>query len=104
MPAAYGPLGYGGTRYSPLHFLLHAELWRLLGDFRSSGHLLNAFEMALLLGGVYWLLRRLGVDSLLAFACAGLVLTSEAAQICLHGFPADTARDEDQYVFLPRRC
>lgn len=86
----YGPMGYGGTRYSPLHFVLYAELWKLWGDFRRSGYLLAAVETFLLLAGVYWLLRRLGVDRLLAFCCAALVLTSEAVELCLHGFHADT--------------
>jgi len=86
----YGPMGYGGTRYSPLHFVLYAELWKLAGDFRVSGYLLSALATALLLAGVYALLRRLAVDRLLAFSCASLVLTCEAVQLCLHGFHADT--------------
>jgi len=85
----YGPLGYGGTRYHPLQFVLHAELWKLTGDFRSSGHWLAVAEAALLLAGLYWLLRRVGVDRTLAFGCAALVLTSESLQLCLHGFHAD---------------
>jgi len=35
--AASGPLGYGGTRFFPLYFCLHAAGARLLGGWRLPG-------------------------------------------------------------------
>jgi len=86
----FGPDGYGGTRYQPLRFVLHAELWRLTGDFRSSGYALNALTALVLLGGVYHLQRKLGAARSMAFLCSGLLLTTDSLQLGLLGFHPDT--------------
>src|SRR5207302_8172729 len=34
----YGELGYGGTRYMPAFFVLHAGLWKTFASWRVAGH------------------------------------------------------------------
>jgi len=85
----YGPLGYGGTRYFPLVFVLHAGLMKLGGGPILTGHLLCLASTLALLAGVYALLRSLGVDKLLA-ACSSLfVLCSESTQLALLAIRGD---------------
>jgi hypothetical protein len=72
----FGPLGYGGTRFFPLCFSLHAAGIRLSGGWRASGYFLSAFSVLLLLAGIFYLLRRLGADRWLA---SGGVLVALAA-------------------------
>src|SRR5512146_2166594 len=79
----YGPLGYGGTRYFPLAFVLHAGLMTLGGGPIFTGRLLASASTLALLAGVYGLLRRLGVDKLLAGCSALFVLCSESTQLAL---------------------
>ena len=70
---SYRPLvgegGYGGTRYFPLHFLLHAALIKWGEDPVNSGYFLAIASAVALLFGVYFLLRGLGTPRRLAF-CA----------------------------------
>src|SRR5208283_4156690 len=63
-----GPGGYGGTRYFPLYFVLHAALLKLGIPVLLSAYLLSAAAVFLLLLGVFYLLRGLGVEPWLA-AC-----------------------------------
>lgn len=79
----YGPLGFGGTRYFPLFFVLHAGLAELAGDLITTGRLLSVASTMALLAGVYALLRRLGVDRLLAGCSALFLLCSESTQLAL---------------------
>lgn len=79
----YGPLGYGGTRYFPLVFVLHAGLMKLGGGLILTGFLLSFASTLALLAGVYALLRRLGVDKLLAGCSSLFVLCSESTQLAL---------------------
>ncbi len=76
----YGPLGYGGTRYAPLVFILLAGLMSVARDPRLAGYALSLLSVVLLLGGVYALMRALGVDRLLAVGCTILVLAPQSGQ------------------------
>ncbi len=72
----YRPLlserGYGGTRYMPLHFVLHATLIQAGASPIAAGYILTLFAAALLTAGVYVLMRRLGVGR--AVAAPGCLL------------------------------
>jgi len=75
-----GPEGIGGARYFPLSFSLHALAIRMTGDTVWSGFAVAACAMALLMGGVYALARRIGATKTLACACAAFVLVARPAQ------------------------
>src|SRR5829696_6198507 len=51
--ALVGPDGYGGTRFFPLHVVLHAALMKLGAAPLSSGYVLSAAAAAALMIGVY---------------------------------------------------
>ena len=70
----YGPEGYGGTRYFPLYFVLHALLMKLGVPVLLGAYLLSAAAMVSLLAGVFYLLRGLGVEPWLAACSAATVL------------------------------
>jgi hypothetical protein len=80
---AFGPLGYGGTRFFPLYFSLHAALIKVFGGWRATGYLLSAASIILLLAGLYSLLRRLGVDRWLAAGGVMALLAASSAQDAL---------------------
>lgn len=72
----YRPLisdgGYGGTRYFPLHFVLHGLLIKLGLSPLVAGHALSIAALIALLCGAYALLRCLRVPA--AFAGPGAIL------------------------------
>jgi hypothetical protein len=76
----YGPLGYGGTRYAPLVFILLAGLMGVARDPRLAGYALSLLSGILLLSGVYALMRSLGARRVVAASCAILVLAPQAGQ------------------------
>jgi hypothetical protein len=83
-------LGYGGTRYFPLHFVIHGCLIKLgLGPV-AAGHTIGIAAMAGLIVGTYLLLRNLGVSRGLAVPSATLVLASTSAQLALSGIRGDS--------------
>ena len=84
-----GPLGYGGTRYFPLFFVLYTAFVKLGGNVIVTGHLLSLVSIFGLLAGVYALLRRLGVDKLLAGCSSLLMLCSESTQLALLAIRGD---------------
>lgn len=84
-----GPLGYGGTRYFPLVFVLQAALMKLGGNPIVTGHLLSLASTIALMAGVYALLRRLAVGRLLASCSALLMLCSESTQLALLAIRGD---------------
>jgi len=85
----YSPLGYGGTRYFPLQFVVQAGLIKLGGNPIMTGHLLSLCATLALMAGIYFLLRRLGVDNLLSFCSSVFVLCSESTQLALHSIRGD---------------
>lgn len=78
--APFGPHGYGGTRFFPLYFCLHALGIRLFHGWRSSGYFLSATSVLLLLAAVFYLLRTLGANRWLAFAGSLTVLAGASVQ------------------------
>ena len=85
----YGPEGYGGTRYFPLYFVLHALLMKLGVPILPGAFLLSAAAVVALLAGVFYLLRGLGVEPWLAACSAGAVLAAGCAQYSLVSPHAD---------------
>ena len=55
----YGPVGYGGTRYFPLYFVLHALLMKLGVPILLGAFLLSAAAVVALLAGAFYLAARL---------------------------------------------
>src|SRR5580692_11807523 len=64
----FSPLGYGGTRYFPLYFVLTGALSKVFGSLATAGISLSAAGVVLALIAVYILLRRLNVSVLLSAA------------------------------------
>ena len=85
----YGPEGYGGTRYFPLYFVLHALLMKLGMPILPGAFLLSAAAVVALLAGVFYLLRGLGVEPWLAACSTGAVLAAGCAQYSLVSPHAD---------------
>jgi len=81
--APYGSYGYGGTRYFPLFFCLHAAAIKLLGTWRATGYALSAVSVVLLLVAVYYLSRRIGAARWLAVAACLAVLAGTSMQEAL---------------------
>lgn len=84
-----GPDGFGGSRYFPMHFVLHAGIMKVIGDPVRSGQALAALSMALLVAGTYVLLRKVGARQLVAGACATFVLVAHPAQEALLAIKGD---------------
>ncbi len=76
----YGPAGYGGTRFFPLYFTLHAALIRLFGSWRTTGYALSTISVTLLIAGIFYLLRRLGANVWVAVAGCAAVLAASSVQ------------------------
>lgn len=72
--------GYGGTRYFPLHFALHAGLIKMGMSPIPAGHVIGVVSLAGLVFATYLMLRNLGVSFAIAAPSAGLVLASASAQ------------------------
>ena len=85
----YGELGYGGTRYLPLHFVLQAALMMLGLGPEAAGHTLEAFAGLALLFGIYRVQRELRIDPRLAACVSVLALAPKAAQIAILSIRGD---------------
>jgi hypothetical protein len=86
--APFGPSGYGGTRFFPLYFCLHAAFMRVM-NWRAAGYFLSAASVIMLLTGVYVLLRRLEVSRWLAFAAVLATLAGSSVQDSFLGIRED---------------
>jgi hypothetical protein len=75
-PEVYDGSHYAGTRYMPGHFVLHAALARLTGEYLLSGKLIAYAATLALLVQLFVILRRVGCRRTVAFALLGLLLTS----------------------------
>ena len=76
-----GELGYGGTRYGPLFFVLHGLLLKTGLGIGAAGLLLTLTSLGLL-GAVAWgLMRAVGADRGLAISCVMLMPASVALQL-----------------------
>jgi hypothetical protein len=76
-PELYDGEHFGGTRYMPLPFVLHAGVARLTGEYLLSGKLLAYALTAVLCLQLFVILRRLGCGPGAALALASLVLANE---------------------------
>jgi hypothetical protein len=77
----YGPDGIGGTRYFPLHFVLHGALIRLFGHPVLTGFLITTASSIALLAAMFVLLRRFGVEARFATCVTVLLLANVSAQV-----------------------
>jgi hypothetical protein len=73
-------IGFGGTRYFPLHFVLHGTLLHF-GNIIAMGRLLDFAAFVLLLVGVYAFLRRYQVPRFYALTLAMLVPAAKSGQL-----------------------
>lgn len=85
----FGPEGYGGTRYFPLYFVLHALLLKAGVPVLFGAYLLSLAAIVFLIVGVFCLLERMGAERWLAAACAGTLLASVSAQYAVISPHAD---------------
>jgi hypothetical protein len=89
----YRPLldasGYGGTRYFPLYFCLHALLLKAGLPVLLSAYLLSTAILVFLMLGTFRLLRELGVETWLAGCSALMLLASSSVQLSLFMPQAD---------------
>lgn len=72
---------YGGTRYMPIPFVLHAALSDLTGDILASGKALSLLYMSLLLALTFLILRRMGAPTFVSLA---LVATIPSTKVGIH--------------------
>ncbi len=78
-----GPLGYGGTRFFPLYFVLTGTLSRIFGRLENTGLILSATCVILLAYSCFVLLRRLEVPFPLSLGAAIAVLVAATTQEAL---------------------
>ena len=78
-----GDLGFGGTRYFPLWFMLHAGLMRLGLSPLGAGHLISVAAAAAWIGGSYRLMEDLSFPRGFAWALALLTLCTSAGVFAL---------------------
>src|SRR5271165_2210923 len=85
----YDSRGYGGTRYFPLFFCLHALLLKLGMPILAGAYLLSAAAIVLLMLGTFQLLRQLGVEPWMAGCSAATALAASSVQMSLSTPQAD---------------
>ncbi len=86
----FSSLGYGGTRYFPLYFVLTGALSKPLGSLETAGIALSGAGVVAALIASYLLLRRLGVNLLLSVAAVASVLAVDSTQQALLGAKGDS--------------
>ncbi|MGD0768224.1 MAG: hypothetical protein ABSB42_08525 [Tepidisphaeraceae bacterium] len=82
-------IGYGGSRYAPLHIVLQAALMRMGMGPVAGGYLLDLIGILGVIGGVYALLRQLEIAALPAAAFAGFVLAAYCYSTTAAGLKGD---------------
>jgi hypothetical protein len=85
----YSSLGYGGTRYFPLYFVLTGISSKIFGSLETSGLMLSLVTVVLLCYGAYILLRRFNVNLLLSVAGVTAILAVATTQQALLGAKGD---------------
>ena len=85
----FSDLGYGGTRYFPLHFVLHAAIMKMGLGAEAAGHTLEALTGLALLFGIYRVLRALRIAPLTAICVSVLVLAPQATRIAILSIRGD---------------
>ena len=86
----FGPLGYGGTRYFPLYFVLTGWLSKPLGSLETAGIALSGVCVVLTLIAVFVLLRRMNVSTVLSVAAVTAILSVASTQQALLGAKGDS--------------
>jgi hypothetical protein len=86
----FGPLGYGGTRYFPLYFVLTGLLSKPFGSLETAGIALSGLCVVLALAAVFVLLRRMNVSVLLSVAGMIAILSVASTQQALLGAKGDS--------------
>lgn len=84
-----GLVGYGGTRYFPLYFVLHTLLLKLGLPVLLGAYLLSAGATVLVILGTFYFLRELGAEWWLAACSAVALLTSVSTHVALVSPHAD---------------
>jgi hypothetical protein len=85
----FGPLGYGGTRYFPLFFVLTGWLSKPFGSLETAGIFLSGACVVLTLVAVFVLLRRMNVSAILSIASVVAILSVASTQQALVGAKGD---------------
>jgi hypothetical protein len=86
----FSSLGYGGTRYFPLYFVLTGAFSKVLGSFETAGIALSEAGVIAALAAVYILLRRVNVSVALSAAAVTSILAVASAQQALLGAKGDS--------------
>jgi hypothetical protein len=86
----FSSLGFGGTRYFPLYFVLTGVLSKFLGSLETAGIALSAAGVVVALVAVYILLRRANVSVLLSAAAVACILAVATTQQALLGAKGDS--------------
>jgi hypothetical protein len=86
----FSSLGYGGTRYFPLYFVLTGALSKFLGSLETAGIALSAAGVVMALVAVYILLRRANVSVPLSAAAVTSILAVATTQQALLGAKGDS--------------
>ena len=86
----FGPLGYGGTRYFPLYFVLTGWLSKPIGSMETAGIAISGACVVLTLIAVLVLLRRMNVSAVLSVAAVTAILSVASTQQALLGAKGDS--------------
>src|ERR1700760_3648530 len=86
----FGPLGYGGTRYFPLYFVLTGWLSKPIGSMETTGIAISGACVVLTLIAVLVLLRRMNVSAVLSVAAVTAILSVASTQQALLGAKGDS--------------
>ena len=73
--------GFGGTRFFPLFFTIHALLMKVSGTTFISGYIISIFSGLLLLGACYRLLRKMEIESTIIFGLIALLVSTFSIQL-----------------------
>jgi len=76
----FSSMGYGGTRYFPLYFVLTGLLSKVFGNLFAAGLFLSFASIVILCAGVFVLLRRFGASLLLSAAGVTSFLATASTQ------------------------
>jgi hypothetical protein len=79
-PPLYDGSNFGGTRFMPLQFVLHAGLARLTGEYVFSATLLAHISAAILVTLTFLIARRLSSSSSLALGLVAAILVTETGR------------------------
>lgn len=82
-PTLYDGNHYGGTRYMPLQFCLHAGLARLTGEYLVSGKILTSLLSILLLMQIYYLCRWLQCGRGISLFFTSLVVLTDPGLVAM---------------------